>query len=87
VVIDIIVDVLYAFLIILFVRILLTWFPINPWSKMARVERALARITDPVLAPVRRVVHPVRIGSMGIDVAPIIVFFALLVLMTVLRSV
>ena len=82
----IIIDIIQAYIVVLFVRIMLTWFPLNPWSRAARVERALARVTDPLMVPVRKVVHPVRIGAMGLDLAPIVVFFGLLVLITILRS-
>ncbi len=81
----IIVDVLQAYIVILLARIILTWFPINPWSRWARVERFLGTITDPVLKPVRRILPPIRVGSMGLDLSPIVVFFALEILITVIR--
>lgn len=81
----IIVDVLQAYIVVLLARIILTWFPINPWSRMARVERVLAKITDPVLRPVRKILPPLRVGSMGLDLSPIVVFFALEIIITVIR--
>lgn len=81
----IIVDVLQAYIVVLLARIILTWFPINPWSKMARVERWLGAVTDPVLRPVRRILPPVRVGSMGLDLSPIVVFFGLEIIITVIR--
>lgn len=84
----IIIDVVQAYLVVLLVRIVLTWFPINPWSPWAKVVRALARVTDPVLVPVRRLLPPLRLGGggMAIDLSPIIVFVALEIILTVLRS-
>ncbi len=81
----VIVDVLQAYIVVLLARIILTWFPINPWSRMARVERVLAKITDPVLRPVRKILPPLRVGSMGLDLSPIVVFFALEIIITVIR--
>ncbi|MGA8296939.1 MAG: YggT family protein [Acidimicrobiales bacterium] len=81
----IIVDVLQAYIVVLLARIILTWFPINPWSRLARVERVLATITDPVLKPVRRILPPIRVGAMGLDLSPIVVFFALEILVTIIR--
>lgn len=86
-VVRIIIDVLQAYLVVLLVRIVLTWFPISPWSRTARVVRALGTVTDPVLVPLRRVIPPLRLGSgAAIDLSPIILFFALEVVLTFLRS-
>lgn len=82
----IIIDIIQAYLVVLLVRIVLTWFPINPWSRGARVVRVLATVTDPVLLPLRRVIPPLRLGSgAAIDLSPLIVFFGLEVLITLLR--
>ena len=70
----------------LFVRIILTWFPTDPWSGLGRFERALGRVTDPVLAPIRRVLPPLRVGGGGIDLSPIVALVALEVLVSILRS-
>ena len=40
-------------------------------------------ITEPVIAPVRGVLKPVRIGSVGIDLAFTAVFLAVIILRTV----
>ena len=82
----IIIDVIQAYIIVLLARIILTWFPIDPWTRMARVERFLARFTDPVLRPARRILPTVRIGAMGLDLSPIVVLIALQVLITILRA-
>lgn len=82
----IIIDILQAYIVVLLIRIVLTWFPINPWSPMARVVRVLAAITDPVLVPVRRVLPPLTLGgASAIDLSPIVVFVALEILISVLR--
>lgn len=82
----IIIDVVQAYLVVLLVRIVLTWFPIHPWSRFARVVRVLARLTDPVLVPVRRVLPPLRLGSgAALDLSPLVVFFGLEILLSVLR--
>lgn len=82
----ILIDVVQAYLVVLLVRIVLTWFPINPWSRLARVVRVLATLTDPVLVPLRRVVPPLRVGAgAAIDLSPLIVFFGLEILINLLR--
>jgi YggT family protein len=86
VIIRIVIDVLQAFLVVLFLRIISSWFPINPWSKAARVVRVLERITDPILVPIRRLLPPVRMGGTGFDLSPLVVFFAIFILTSILRS-
>jgi YggT family protein len=49
-------------------------------SGFTRVESALVRVTEPVLAPVRRVVPPLRLGSVALDLSIPIVFVALALL-------
>jgi YggT family protein len=58
-------------------RALLSWFPVSPGSPLATVNHVLYRLTEPVLAPVRRLLPPVRFGTMGIDLSFIIVFLGI----------
>jgi YggT family protein len=62
---------------VLFPRAILSWFPASPGSTLASVNSVLYRLTEPVLAPVRRILPPVRAGGMGIDLSFIIVFFGI----------
>ena len=45
-----------------------------------RLMNGVRAVTEPILAPVRRVVPPLRVGGMAIDLAFIIVFFAIVLL-------
>ena len=71
---------LQAYLIVMFARIILSWFPVEPGSGMATVYGFLYTITEPVLGPIRRVIPPLGAGGMGIDLSPIIVFFGITIL-------
>ena len=74
--------ILLLFLIVLVVRAVLDWTSVLA-SGSQGVERAREishRVTEPVIAPVRRVLPPVRIGSVQIDLAFTVVFFATVVL-------
>jgi len=72
---------LYTLLI--FVRIILSWFPMSPGGALANVTNVLFRLTEPVLGPVRRV-----IPSLGpFDVSPIVVVFLLGIVQRMLASV
>ena len=67
----------YLYLIAIFGRIILSWFPIESGTVLASVFSFLFTITEPVLGPLRRVLPPVGVGGMGLDLSPIIVIFAL----------
>ncbi|HEX2699376.1 MAG TPA: YggT family protein [Acidimicrobiales bacterium] len=73
--------VLNLYLIALFGRIILSWFPISPDSPMSQVFSFLYTITEPVLGPVRRLLPPVGVGGMGLDLSPIIVTLGLRLLL------
>lgn len=68
------------YLIIMFGRVILSWFPIAPGSAMASVYSFLYAVTEPVLGPIRRLIPPMGMGGMGLDLSPIIVFFGLTIL-------
>jgi YggT family protein len=59
----------YEFL--LFVRVLLSWVTVSPTNPLVR---ALFAITEPVLAPVRRLIRP--IGG-ALDISPMVVLLVL----------
>lgn len=71
---------LQLFTLVLFARMLLSWFPAPPDGFLASVNRALFTVTEPVLGPVRSVVPPVRTGAMAFDLSPIIVFVAIILI-------
>ncbi len=55
---------------LLIVRIILSWFAANPYNEIVQL---LYRVTDPILAPFRRL--PLQMGP--IDFSPIVAFLAL----------
>ncbi len=70
---------IYAFMIVLVVRVAFSWvspFPTNPVSRFA------FRVTEPVLAPVRRWVPPVS----GLDLSPIVLWLIAIFIVTALRT-
>jgi YggT family protein len=77
--------VLLLFQLLLVVRAIMDWSvalagPTTTGSLRYRVTRGVTAVTEPVLAPVRRLIPPLRIGGVGIDLAFIIVFFAIVLL-------
>jgi YggT family protein len=71
---DIICLVLRLFSYAVLVRLIMSWFPLRPGTPVASIYSAVFNITEPVLGPIRRVIPPVRMGVMAIDVSPILVF-------------
>jgi YggT family protein len=69
--------VVWIFIFALIIRALLSWFPAEPGTQLYGVVRALDRITEPVLRPIRRLLPPVRAGGMAIDLSIIIAILVL----------
>lgn len=63
------------YVLIIFVRIVLSWFPIDPDGPIATFHGLLHLLTEPVLGPLRRVLPTVPIGQIRLDLSPIIVLF------------
>jgi YggT family protein len=62
------------YMLVLFVRIIMSWFPPTPGTTYAQIYQGFDRVTEPVLAPIRAIIPPMRMGAMGLDLSPIIVF-------------
>lgn len=73
-----------AYLIALFARIILSWFPIAPGGLLAQIFSVLYTVTEPVLGPIRRAIPPIGMGGMGLDLSPIIVIIGTRVLAGIL---
>ena len=74
------------YVLLLVVRVVMSWFPISPNGPAETVAGFLYMVTDPVLVPLRRILPPVRMGAMALDLSPIVAFFALTVLRGILCS-
>lgn len=74
---DIICNLLWLYLIAIFVRIVLSYFPMQPDGFGAQISSILYSITEPVLGPIRRMMPGVGFGGMSLDLSPIVVIFAI----------
>ena len=74
------------YVLLLVVRVVMSWFPISPNGPAETVAGFLYVATDPVLVPLRRLLPPVRMGAMALDLSPIVAFFGLSVLRGLLCS-
>ncbi len=56
-----------------------------PWGHPIRkVYDFLSKLIEPVLAPIRRVVPPLRIGAVALDMSVIVVFFGIFILQRII---
>ncbi|MGH3797640.1 MAG: YggT family protein [Pseudonocardiaceae bacterium] len=77
-----------VFVVLLIARLVLDWAGVlggsRGWVSRARVLTHAG--TEPVIAPVRRVLRPVRVGELSIDLAFTVVFVAALLLRSIVLS-
>lgn len=79
---------LLVFLLVLFGRMILSWVPVlvrdwEPRGPLLVVAEVIYSVTDPPLRVLRKVLRPVRIGNMMLDLA----FIALFILVSLLRQI
>jgi YggT family protein len=70
--------VLWAYVWVILIRALLSWVNPDPWNPIVQL---LQRITEPVLAPIRR---RLPTWQWGIDLSPLVVILVLLFLQSFL---
>lgn len=69
-----------VYIVLIFVRVLLSWIPRMPYNPTLRtVVDFVHQTTDPYLNVFRRVLPPVGAGGMRLDLSPIIAIFVLLI--------
>jgi YggT family protein len=80
---------LFVLQVLLIARAVLDWSVVLAGPSVAgslryRLTRGVTAITEPILAPVRRVIPPLRVGGASFDLAFLVVFFAIVVLRMIL---
>ncbi|GAB3465322.1 YggT family protein [Actinophytocola sediminis] len=79
---------LTVFILVMVARMVLDWVAVAsigpPWVRRAR--RLAHAATEPVVAPLRRVLPPIRAGGIGLDLAFTLVFIVALILRSVAFS-
>ena len=65
-----------VFIVILIVRAVLSWFPLEQGGFLAQVNRLVIDVTDWAVAPLRRVIPPVGV----IDISFLVLVFGLFIL-------
>lgn len=71
---------LLVYIVLIFVRILMSWIPRIPYNRVLNAVLTFVRdVTDPYLNLFRRFLPPVRIGPGALDLSPILATFVLLI--------
>ena len=68
---------LNLYLFVIFIRIILSWFPLRPGGAMQRVRDSLWKVTEPVLGFARRYLPP--LGQFDLSPIVVILFLQLVV--------
>ena len=79
---------LWIFLLLLFARMILSWVPVlvrdwEPHGPVLVVAELVYSVTDPPLRALRKVLRPVRVGNVQLDLA----FIGLYILVSILMKV
>ena len=73
---DAICTLLTVFIVILFLRAVLSWFPVEPGSFLAQLNDVLRFLTDWAVVPLRNIIPPAGM----IDISFLVLTFGLLIL-------
>ncbi|HEY7137159.1 MAG TPA: YggT family protein [Acidimicrobiia bacterium] len=71
---------LWLYLIVLVLRAVFSWFPVRSGTALASINSVLFQLTEPLLAPLRRVIPPAGM----FDLSFIVLFFIVIILQTIL---
>jgi YggT family protein len=71
--------VLYVFIFVMLIRVVFSW--VSPYPTNA-VSRFAYQLTEPVLAPIRRMLPAMS----GLDLSPLVVMFGAWLLISILRN-
>ena len=84
--------VLFIYLILLFARMILSWVPVlvrdwEPHGPVLVVAELVYSVTDPPLRALRKVLRPVRVGNVQLDLAFIGLYIIVSILMRLTRAI
>lgn len=69
-----------VYIVLIFVRIIMTWIPRIPYYRLLDAFLTFVKdVTDPYLNLFRKILPPVRIGGAGLDLSPMVGVFVLII--------
>ncbi|GAB3585026.1 YggT family protein [Calidifontibacter terrae] len=89
-VIAVVATVVYVFFIVLIVRLVLDWVQVfardwRPKGAVLVIAEAVYTVTDPPLKLLRRLIPPLRVGQVRVDLAFLVLMLCVSLLLSVLR--
>ena len=76
-----------VYLILIFIRVLLTWIPRMPYNRWLNAGvKFVSDVTDPYQNLFRRVLPPVRLGPGALDLSPIVATFVLIIVSSLVAN-
>jgi YggT family protein len=76
-----------VYLVLIFIRILLSWIPRVPYNRwLGAGIKFVSDVTDPYLNLFRRILRPVRIGPGALDLSPIVATFVLIIVSSIVEN-
>jgi YggT family protein len=77
-----------VYLVLIFIRILMSWIPRMPYNRyLAAFLQFVTDVTDPYLNIFRRILPPVRMGPGALDLSPIVATLVLIFVSTIIVGV
>lgn len=76
---------LRAYILVLIAYVIIAWVPRMP-EPLQPVARGVRAMVDPLLQPLRRVMPPLRLGGIGIDLSILVLFFGVQILIILLGA-
>ena len=77
-----------VYLVLIFIRILMSWIPRMPYNRyLAAFLQFVTDVTDPYLNLFRRFLPPVRMGPGALDLSPIVATFVLIIVGMIVVSI
>jgi len=65
-----------AYRIVLFAHVIFSWVPRLP-EPLVPFQLGVRRLVEPLLAPLRRVIPPLRLGGVALDLSILVLFFGI----------
>ena len=76
-----------VYLVLIFIRILISWIPRMPYNRyLAAFLQFITDVTDPYLNLFRRFIPMVRMGPAGLDLSPIVATIVLILVSSLVSS-
>lgn len=70
---------------VLLAHVVFSWLPRTP-EPLVPFQLGVRRLVDPVLAPLRKVIPPLRIGGVALDLSILVLFFGLTLILQPLAA-